>query len=137
MMRLVTALMGSHEVAVASPLESRIADEAKARAVPYYALPAVDLSLRMDAVETTAGLAHLARGASACTLKPDRRQGGSAGKAELNLIPCWARGRTTSTLASQRSRLARALRRRPAAERLPRGALGTAARSSALHLHRR
>jgi L-malate glycosyltransferase len=62
MMRLVTALMGSHEVGVASPRESRIADEARTRGVAYYALPAVDLSLRMDAVETTTGLAQLARG---------------------------------------------------------------------------
>ena len=53
-----------------------------------------------------------------------RRQGG-------------ARGRTTSKLASQRSRLARALRRQPAAERLPKGAPGTAATASALHVHPR
>ena len=62
MMRLVTALMRTEELAVASPRESRIADEATARGLAHYPLPTIDLSLRMDAVETTTGLAQLARG---------------------------------------------------------------------------
>jgi L-malate glycosyltransferase len=62
MMRLVTAVMHTQQVAIACPRESRMAQEAQSLGLAHYPLPPIDLSLRMDPVETTVGLGQLALG---------------------------------------------------------------------------
>lgn len=64
MLRLVTSLVGNeHELAVVSPPDSRWAVEAARLRLPHHPIPAVDLSLRMDVVDTTMGLSQVAVGA--------------------------------------------------------------------------
>jgi len=62
MMRLVNSLLNRQQVAIACPRESRMAREAQRLGLAHYALPPIDLSLRMDPVETTIGLSQLALG---------------------------------------------------------------------------
>ncbi len=62
MMRLVTTLLHTQQVAIACPRESRMAREARSLGLAHYALPPIDLSLRMDPVETSVGLSQLVLG---------------------------------------------------------------------------
>jgi L-malate glycosyltransferase len=76
MVRLVDALRAEHEIAVACPAGSRMAEVAETTGLKLYGLPPVDCGLRLDPVWTTVGLGQFLLGGArlrraACQFKPD------------------------------------------------------------------
>jgi glycosyltransferase involved in cell wall biosynthesis len=62
MMRLVGALSADHEIGIACPAGTRMAETARSAGLALYRLPPVDASLRLDPIWTPVGLGQFALG---------------------------------------------------------------------------
>jgi L-malate glycosyltransferase len=76
MMRLVDALRAEHEIGIACPAGSHMAEVAESTGLKLFGLPPVDCSLRLDPVWTTVGVGQFLLGGArlrraACQFKPD------------------------------------------------------------------